>query len=213
MIYALLYYHKKPYRDRVSFVLKQMFYHARNLGSYVFIYKTVCWICRELFGIRNGVESWIAGMIGGSAAFGESSGVSGAVNYQIVLYLFARGLEAVLNLAAEKQILPKTMDIRTPTGFRLFAGFSLALILYMTEYWPTMLKPGFVGTMDFLYTESNGGSLLGSSKRFTLIVFLISASLLIGDALGVNELKLSTMTKQMEGAVQWIGNLLLGAAK
>lgn len=55
----------------------------------MFIYKGICWICRSI-GIKGGVESWIAGFIGGFIGFGDSKGVSGSVNNQICLYLFAR---------------------------------------------------------------------------------------------------------------------------
>jgi hypothetical protein len=48
----------------------------------------------------------------------------------------------------------------SPFGFRVLAGFSLALILYLTEYQPDMLKPGFMSTMTNLYHESNGGALM-----------------------------------------------------
>jgi peroxisomal membrane protein 4 len=211
LIYAFLYYDKKPYRDRVSFVLKQMFYHARNLGCYVAIYKTVCLLLRKC-GIQNGLESIIAGFIGGSTAFGGSSGVSGAVNYQLVLYLFARGMEGALGIAAEKNVLPPSLDIRTPNGFRIFAGISLALMLYITEYWPNVLKPGFMSTMTYLYHDSNSG-LLGTSKRFTLIVFIVSASLLFGDAIGIQRIQSSNLMKEMENVIQWLGNLLLGKTK
>jgi hypothetical protein len=76
--------------NRVKFVLKQAISHGRNLGLFVFFYKSICWLCRNFAGIHNGIESWIAGFIGGFIAFGDSHGVSGSVNNQIVLYLFAR---------------------------------------------------------------------------------------------------------------------------
>lgn len=50
----------------------------------------------------------------------------------------------------------------------MFAGFSLALILYMTEYHPHHLQKGFMGTMTNLYYESNSGSMLPEDLlRFT----------------------------------------------
>jgi hypothetical protein len=75
--------------DRIKFVIKQGISHGRNLGLFVFIYKSICWACRQV-GISGGVESWIAGFIGGFIGFGDSKGISGSVNNQITLYLFAR---------------------------------------------------------------------------------------------------------------------------
>jgi peroxisomal membrane protein 4 len=185
-----------------------MFYHGRNLGSFVLIYKTVTLICRK-FGISNGIECWIAGFIGGSTAFGNNKNLSGSVNNQIVLYLFARGLEAALNLATEKRLIPQILDVRKPTGFRIFAGFSLALILYMTEYRSNLLKPPFFRTMDHLYNESNSGS-LHIPREYILFVFLISATLLIGDLFNIQQLKLDYILSQSENILQWFLDLLLG---
>lgn len=131
-----------------------MFHHGRNLGLFVFVYKSICFILRH-YGIRGGIECWIAGFVGGYWAFGESKGISGAVNNQIVLYLFARGLEGMSRSFVQRGYLPQTLDVKSPTGFRIFAGFSLALILYMTDYEANLLRPAFVDTMNFLYYDSN----------------------------------------------------------
>lgn len=80
---------------RVNFVIKQGISHGRNLGIFVFIYKSLCWILRKI-GINGGIESWIAGFIGGYIGFGESQGVVGSVNNQICLYLLARYIYILL---------------------------------------------------------------------------------------------------------------------
>ena len=143
---------------KLKFTAKQMFHHGKNLGLYVLIYKTICSILRN-FGISGGIESWIAGFIGGYYGFGESKGISGAVNNQIVLYLFARGIEGAIRSGVRRGIVPSALDVRSEKGFRLLAGFSLALILYLTEYEPTNLRAGFVETMNFIYYDSNKGPL------------------------------------------------------
>jgi peroxisomal membrane protein 4 len=66
-----------------------MLSHGRNLGLFALIYKFICSVLRSV-GITGGIESWIAGFAGGFYAFGDSRGISGSVNNQIVLYLFAR---------------------------------------------------------------------------------------------------------------------------
>lgn len=140
------------------------------------LYKSICFALRH-FGLRNGCESWIAGAVGGFWAFGDSSGVSGAVNYQIVLYLLVRGIEGSLKNFASKGIIPKQLDPSTPLGFRFLAAFSLALILFMTDHQENFLKKGFMDTMNFLYYESNSGRLL-PSINFTPIVLVVAVSFL-----------------------------------
>ena len=154
-----------------------MFHHGKNLGLFVFIYKTICFILRH-YNIRGGIECWIAGFIGGFLAFGESKGVSGAVNNQIVLYLFARGLEGILRSGVKRGVLPQLLDVKSPIGFRIFAGFSLALILYLTDYESNMLQNGFMATMNNLYYESNSGPLLPSNSNFTPFILIVLVSCL-----------------------------------
>jgi hypothetical protein len=57
--------------NRLRFVIKQLFWHGRNLGTFVCIYKAICFVLRRL-GVRGGIESWIAGLVGGWYGFGES---------------------------------------------------------------------------------------------------------------------------------------------
>ncbi|KAL9657425.1 hypothetical protein ABK040_016695 [Willaertia magna] len=177
LIYAVLFRTPSEYR-KVRFVIKQMFHHAMNLGSFVGMYKFICLICRKTLNIRNGIDSLIAGFIGGALCFGDSKGISGNVNNQIVLYLFARVIDGGLKALADKGFVPRIMDISTPTGFRLFAGLSLALVLYLTDY-ETSLKPGFMTTMDYLYKDSNSGP-LRVEWNFAPIVTIITICLLIG---------------------------------
>jgi peroxisomal membrane protein 4 len=155
IIYAIL-FRNQTVISRVSLLIKQMFLHGCNLGLFVLIYKFLCSVFRSI-GITGGIESWIAGFIGGFYAFGDSRGISGSVNNQIVLYLFARGFEGALRLLVKKGYISSQFDIRKGLGFRIFAGFSLALILYLTEYQPEVLRPAFMSTMDYIYYESEAG--------------------------------------------------------
>merc|ERR1712137_24190 len=176
-VYAVM-FREPGSTNKLRFVLKQMFHHGRNLGLFVFTYKSICFLLRH-YGVRGGIECWIAGFIGGYWAFGESKGISGSVNNQIVLYLFARGIEGMARSLVKRGWLPPSLDIRSPGGFRIFAGFSLALILYMTDYEADMLRVGFMNTMNNLYYESNSGR-LAPPTNFTPIVAVVFASLLSG---------------------------------
>ncbi|EFA83827.1 transmembrane protein [Heterostelium album PN500] len=159
--------------SRVKFVVKQMFFHGRNLGMFVGIYKLICCVFRK-FGIKGGVESLIAGFVGGYYAFGESKGTSGSVNNQIVLYLFARALIGFIQSGVKRKIIPESLSTTTPTGFRIFAGVTLALILYLTEYEPDTLNSSFMGTMTYLYHKSDSGPMLhNDDKKFSPIIFVV----------------------------------------
>eukprot|EP01095_Lingulamoeba_sp_RSL-Kostka_P005667 TRINITY_DN170_c1_g3_i1.p1 TRINITY_DN170_c1_g3~~TRINITY_DN170_c1_g3_i1.p1 ORF type:complete len:242 (+),score=73.66 TRINITY_DN170_c1_g3_i1:179-904(+) len=174
-VYALLFRDNPEQRvNKLKFVIKQMFFHGRNLGMFVCIYKIICFALRHM-GVYGGLECWIAGAVGGYYAFGESKGISGAVNNQIVLYLFARGMIGLLQSGVERGIIPQQLNPRKPQGFRYLAAFSLALILYLTDYEENNLRRGFMLTMNNLYYESNSGTLIPPKNHaFIVAVVLIS---------------------------------------
>ncbi|KAG2385770.1 hypothetical protein C9374_002919 [Naegleria lovaniensis] len=199
LIYATIFQTPTEFR-KVRFVIKQMFHHGKNLGSFVGIYKLITYICRNQLHIRNGIDSWIAGFIGGYVAFGESKGISGAVNNQIVLYLFARGIDGGLRALATNGYIPEWMDITTPVGFRLFAGFSLALILYLTDYQPSSLRSGFMTTMEHLYHESNKGT-LRTEVNFAPFVTVVTLCLLLG--YWFPQLRLDNVLQVVDDSITW----------
>jgi len=209
VIYCLLYSKEKYYRTRVTEVMKHMFHHGRNLGTFILLYKTMCFLCRRYLNMTNGIESVLCGFIGGSIAFGDSSGISGSVNNQIILYLFARALEGMITWGSDAKIIPEVLDVRTPNGFRIFAGLTSALTIFLTEYKSGVLKSAFYRTMHHLYYDSDSGS-AKIPNNFLLFVMIISASLLIGDTFGVKQLQLDSIMGQSEKVVQYVMSLLFG---
>jgi peroxisomal membrane protein 4 len=171
------------YRDKRSlrwlqFTIKQALTHGRDLGLFVLIYKSVCSVLRA-YGINNGAESWIGGFIGGYYGLGDSSGTRGTVNYQIVLYLLSRGLVSMSKGLAERKAIPRSFDLSRGVGFRCLAGFSLALILYLTEHEPEQLKPSFMRTMTYIYHDADRGH-WAPPRNYALPVLVVFATLFIG---------------------------------
>jgi len=184
--------------ERLKFILKQMLFHGRNLGMFVGIYKSLCCLMRNM-GIDNGIESLIAGFIGGSFAFGESSGVSGSVNNQIVLYLFARSIQGLVQSAVNRAVVPSYMSIATPAGFRVFAGITLALALYLTEHEPETLSSGFMSTMHFLYHKSDPPQPLVPRADRNFTPFIIIVFLSVFGFLGVEPLSMQNIISRFLG--------------
>jgi len=177
-IYAVL-YREGGLKERIRFVIKQLFFHGRNLGMYVAIYKTICCLFRNM-GISNGIESLIAGFIGGYTAFGDSKGVSGSVNNQLVLYLFSRSITGFIQSAVNRGLIPTSASTQAPQGFRVFAGITLAMALYLTEHEPETLSSSFMSTMKFLYHKSDTPApFIGKEERnFAPIIAITTFSLL-----------------------------------
>jgi len=196
VVYALL-FREGGLLEKLKFVFKQMCFHARNLALFVAIYKGICCLLRNL-GVSNGIESILAGFIGGYTAFGESKGVSGGVNNQLVLYLFSRSFQALLQSGVNRGILPSFASAQTSTGFRLFAGITLALTLYFTEHEPETLGTSFMSTMHYLYHKSDSGPLVAKGdRRFLPLIFLVVLSL--AGYLGFEKLSLDSILAHLLG--------------
>ena len=164
--------------NKLKFTLKQALTHGRDLGLFVLIYKSLCSLLRH-HGVNNGAESWIAGLVGGYVGFGDSDGVRGSVNFQIVLYLLSRGVVGFLKGKVADGALPQACDVSKGRSFRLLAAFSLALILYLTEHRPETLQTGFMSTMTFIYHHADSPPNL-PPLRFALPVLLVFAALFLG---------------------------------
>eukprot|EP00761_Pharyngomonas_kirbyi_P002799 gb/GECH01002803.1/.p1 GENE.gb/GECH01002803.1/~~gb/GECH01002803.1/.p1 ORF type:complete len:252 (+),score=37.77 gb/GECH01002803.1/:1-756(+) len=174
-------------KKRVIFVLKQTLHHARNLGLFVFIYKSLCFLLRRYAHIQGGPDSLLAGFIGGAVAFGDTGGISGFVNKQLVLYLLARAVHgltasAATHLAASSpapststSAVEKWLDPRNPNGFRIFAGLTLALTLTLTEYRSDLLSGSFMRTMTFLYHDSEKPTSVIPAKQWIPIMVSLAA--------------------------------------
>jgi hypothetical protein len=84
-----------------------------------------------------------------------------------------------MRMLVDKGILPRWADIQEGLGFRAFAAFSLALILYMTDYQNHLLRKGFQDVMHNLYYESNEhNSPLMPQANFLPFVAVMSLSYL-----------------------------------
>lgn len=156
--------------------------------------------------------------IGGSFAFGESSGVSGSVNNQIVLYLFARSIQGLVQSAVNRAVVPAYMSvsicyvfrllreysvdfiqIATPMGFRVFAGITLALALYLTEHEPETLSSGFMSTMTFLYHKSDPPQPFVSKSERNFVPFMVVVFLSVLGFFGVEPLKMQNIISRFLG--------------
>ena len=139
------------------------------------------------------------GFIGGYTAFGDSKGISGSVNNQLVLYLFSRSVTGLIQSAANRGLIPSNASTQSPTGFRVFAGITLALALYLTEYEPDTLGSGFMSTMKFLYHKvDHPAPFIGKDERsFAPIIGIITVSLL--GYLGFESLSLENILNRFIG--------------
>eukprot|EP00127_Corallochytrium_limacisporum_P005716 Clim_evm95s210 gene=Clim_evmTU95s210 len=122
--------------------------HARNLGTFVFIYKTLNLALRKVTGVEK-MQEWhpfVAGLIGGYYVFGENNNV----NNQINMYLFSRIIFGLIRTAKRRGVLA------TPDGdsHPIFASLVWAIVMWLFEFEPGTLQPSLRASMDYLYHDS-----------------------------------------------------------
>ena len=94
--------------SKIISILKMTWEHARNLGIFVLIYKSLVCLMRHLFNSRSPLFNFISGFF---ASYFTLSRESTAVNMQIMLYLLSRDILAIANIASNKYNVKKDKDI------------------------------------------------------------------------------------------------------
>ena len=151
------------FREKLRLVLKATRQHARNLGTFVFLYKSGMLSLRYLNGKQGHYDSFFAGLFGGYAVFGR--GNQSSVNQQIVIYVFARVALGLAKLAVqprgEGKVVgsgggfdlvsdPKLKALVLNNSWPVFASMSWALVMYLFQWHPEVLQPSLRGSMTYL---------------------------------------------------------------
>ena len=77
--------HPCSLKDKLKFVLKATYQHARNLAFFVTFFKTVMVVLRKLKGGQeHSLDAFLSGIVGGYFIFGEENGV----NQQVCIHFY-----------------------------------------------------------------------------------------------------------------------------
>ena len=137
-------FNKGNIKAKIKSILELTYEHAKNLGIYVFLYKSGLHILKKLYGRKANWHSFVSGFIMGYIVFGKKTNV----NYQIVLYLLSRIITGGINNLVNKGKIP---DIN---GYPLLAAVCWGVVMWLFEDDPKCLQPSLTTTMQFLYKES-----------------------------------------------------------
>lgn len=136
-------------QKRLKQIFKNTFEHSKNLGLYVFCYKTVLCLISKYFNKKSPINSAISGVV--SSYFISSKETP--VNSQINLYLFSRILMATTRLLYQDKIIPP-MVFLAKNSFKILAVFCWASVMYLFEKDKGCLQSSLVSSMDYLYKDS-----------------------------------------------------------
>ncbi|KAK9353773.1 Tim17/Tim22/Tim23/Pmp24 family-domain-containing protein [Lipomyces doorenjongii] len=141
------------FKDKMVLIVKATREHARNLATFVFIYKSTLYVLKSTNGKQQDIDTFIAGLLGGYVVFGR--GGKSSVNQQIVLYVFSRVVLGLAKLTVKKRLIPSLHDDVGNKVWPAFAAVCWGLVMYMFRTDPDVLQPSMKTSMDYIYLDSN----------------------------------------------------------
>ncbi|CUS08610.1 unnamed protein product [Tuber aestivum] len=128
--------------------------HAKNLATFVTIYKTTMLLLRRLSpaGKERSGDSFFAGLLGGYLVFGR--GDQGTVNQQIVIYVFARVALALAKLSLDKGVIKDPQGKVRGNSWGVFAAVSWGLVMWLFRWEEGSLQGSLRSSMEYLYIDS-----------------------------------------------------------
>ena len=139
-------FRREPWPQRIRFILRMTYLHAKPLGLFVFSYKVLRAIIASIFGISKPYRAFISAFIVGYVVFNEHN----SVNEQIILYLLARITVGFARYAVKRSWLPK---VKQPV-FPWFAAFVWGVVMWLFECHRETLQPSLTRSMVYLYENS-----------------------------------------------------------
>lgn len=140
-------FRNEPWPKRIRFILRMTQMHAKNLGLFVFCYKTLRTIVASVFGISKPLRAFICAFIVGYFVFNTHN----SINEQIILYLLARITVGLARYAQKRSWLPKP---QRPV-FPWLAAFVWGVVLWLFECHRETLQPSLTRSMVYLYENSD----------------------------------------------------------
>ncbi|KAK9332532.1 Tim17/Tim22/Tim23/Pmp24 family-domain-containing protein [Lipomyces starkeyi] len=141
------------FKDKMVLIIKATREHARNLATFVFIYKSTLYVLKSTNGKAQDIDTFIAGLLGGYVVFGR--GGKSSVNQQIVLYVFSRVVLGLAKLTVKKKLIPSLHEDVGNKVWPAFAAVCWGLVMYMFRTDPDVLQPSMKTSMDYIYLDSN----------------------------------------------------------
>jgi len=139
-------FHNEPWSDRIHFIIRMSYIHGKNLGLFVFFYKTLRTIVSSVFRLSKSWCAFICAFIIGYMIFYERN----SVNEQLILYLLSRIIVGLARYAQKRAWLPNIKR----SVFPWFAALIWGIAIWLFECHRETLQPSLTRSMVYLYENS-----------------------------------------------------------
>ncbi|KAI0932506.1 hypothetical protein AcW1_000388 [Taiwanofungus camphoratus] len=156
LIMAML-FGRGDWNSRLQTIFRTTKQHSLNLAKFVSLYKALLLIQKRLNGgAQRSADTFIAGLIGGYAVFGDRN----PVNEQIVLYVCSRVVASFIPRAGSPYAMASTASSAVkpippdPRRFSIFAALCWAAVMWLFNERGETIQPGLFNSMVYLYRDS-----------------------------------------------------------
>jgi peroxisomal membrane protein 4 len=87
-------------------------------------------------GVEQPMDSFFAGLVGGTYIFGNDS----AVVQQMNLYVFARVMQTLAKLAIKKGVVKDSRGVVVKYSWPVFGGLTWAMVMYLFRWYPELIQ-------------------------------------------------------------------------
>ena len=130
-------------------ILKNTKDHSLQLGSFVFLFKSIVCILTNLRQKSSSLNHAISGFIAGIVWSQDT-----AVNSQVALYLFSRNIVGHTKLLNKKKLI-KFSEFVVKNSFVITTVLCWAVVMTLYETFPDSLQISLTSSMKFLYSDSD----------------------------------------------------------
>eukprot|EP01005_Ploeotia_sp_CARIB1_P001049 NODE_237_length_1120_cov_403.775428_g231_i0.p1 GENE.NODE_237_length_1120_cov_403.775428_g231_i0~~NODE_237_length_1120_cov_403.775428_g231_i0.p1 ORF type:complete len:244 (+),score=39.01 NODE_237_length_1120_cov_403.775428_g231_i0:227-958(+) len=132
--------------------------HARRLGKFVFLFKSMLYCMEWASGNKeHPIHPFIAGVIGGAIVFGERTRMTEQINYYLLSRILVGLAKVILDKCKSNKVVEEDGLINTMInrfGWRVFASVVWGFVMWLFYYHDKHLQGGLRSSMTYLYKDS-----------------------------------------------------------
>jgi peroxisomal membrane protein 4 len=132
--------------DKARAIFKATTQHAKNLGLFALIFKTIRIIMRYLRQTDDGLNTFVAGLVGGYFRFGENDPITSQIN----MYIMSRVIFGLANGLVRYEVVPYY-----PQTYTAFGSIIWGLVMWLFFHHRGLLQRSMEQSMQYIYVDSD----------------------------------------------------------
>jgi peroxisomal membrane protein 4 len=133
-------------QEKFKSIYKATYQHAKNLGIFALIFKSIRVILRWLRQTDDGLNTFIAGLVGGYFRFGNNDPITSQIN----MYIMSRVIFGLANGLVRSEVVPYY-----PQTYTAFGSIIWGLVMWLFFHHRGLLQRSMEASMQEIYVDSD----------------------------------------------------------